>query len=345
MANSTASSAVGVQTPSEDTLPSVHRSPVVVGNSSDFWLFTNRDGFDMTHPATPSSPPVYPRVTLETTNSAITIAPSKTALVIIDMQNFFLSAALGRSHHEGLEAEEKLLKLGIPAAREAGIQIIWLNWGISEASLETLPPIVWRIFGWESTEGDNFVVEDDDPDAAPGQMITRSERKSDGGIGSSLGKVKLENGAEVDAGRVLMSDQWNTALHGALEDAYQAGLKANIPDVQFKKERISGLWGPSSDIEVFLQKKGIKTLLFTGVNTDQCVLSTVQDASTKGYDTILLEDGCGTTSPEYTRQMVHFNGQKTWGFISTCAALAHGVDSIIRDEKGHQANRGGPKEL
>ncbi|KAI0532596.1 isochorismatase family protein [Xylaria digitata] len=334
MATSSTSSAVSVQASAEDTLPSVRPSPVVVGNSSNFWLFTNRDGFDMTHPATPSSPPVYPRVTLETTNSTITIAPNKTALVIIDMQNFFLSAALGRSHREGHEAEEKLLKLGIPAAREAGIQIIWVNWGISEAGLETLPPTIWRVFGWEITEDDNFVVENDDPDAAPGQMITRSERKSEGGIGSPLGKVKLENGTEVDAGRMLMSEQWNTALHGKLEDAYQAGLKATVPDARFNKERLSGLWGPSSDMEVFLRKQGITTLLFTGVNTDQCVLSTLQDASTKGYDTILLEDGCGTTSPEYARRMVRFNCQKSWGFISTCAALAHGVDNIIRDERG-----------
>ncbi|KAI0459644.1 isochorismatase family protein [Xylaria acuta] len=313
------------------TSSSVCPSPIVVGSGSNFWLFTNHGGFDMTHPATPSSRPVYPRVTLKTTTSAITIAPAKTALVIVDMQNFFLSTAIGRNHGEGHQAEDRLLKLGIPAAREAGIQVIWLNWGISEAGLETLPPDVWRIFGWDIAEGDDFEVENDDPDAAPGQRIVRSERKRDGGIGSPLGRVKLENGTEVDAGRGLMADQWNTALHGALEDAYQAGLKATVPDVRFNKERLSGLWGPSSDMEAFLQKQAITTLLFTGVNTDQCVLSTMQDASTKGYDAVLLEDGCGTTSPEYARQMVHFNCQKSWGFVSTCAALAQGVDNIIRD--------------
>ncbi|KAG8428465.1 hypothetical protein J3459_003888 [Metarhizium acridum] len=51
----------------------------------------------MTHPETPSSPPEYPPVTLKTTNSPVTIFPAKTALVITDMQNFFLSAAMGRS--------------------------------------------------------------------------------------------------------------------------------------------------------------------------------------------------------------------------------------------------------
>ncbi|KAI0549061.1 isochorismatase family protein [Xylaria curta] len=326
----TASPAVVAQVSSKHASSSVHSSPIVVGSDSNFWLFTNSDGFDMTHPATPSSRPEYPRVTLKTTTSAVTIAPAKTALVIIDMQNFFLSTALGHSRGEGHEAEDKLLKLGIPAAREAGIQVIWLTWGISEAGLETLPPVVWRIFGWEIAEGGNLEVENDDPGAAPGQMIMRSERKRDGGIGLSLGKVKPEDGTEVDAGRMLMADQWNTDMHGALEGAYREGLNAIVPDVRFNKERISGFWGPSSDMEVFLRKTGITTLLFTGVNTDQCVLATMQDASTKGYDTILLEDGCGTRSPEYARQMVHFNCQKTWGFISTCAALAQGVENMIR---------------
>ncbi|KAI0469257.1 isochorismatase family protein [Xylaria cf. heliscus] len=309
-------------------------SPTVVGSGPNFWLFTNRDGFDMTHPATPSSPPVYPRMTLKTTNSDITIAPAKTALVIIDMQNYFLSTALGRARGEGREAEDKLLKVGIPAAREAGIQVVWLNWGITEAGLAALPPNVWRIFGWDIADGDSdgFEVEDDGPDAAPGQMIKRPARKRGSGIGLPLGQVTLENGAEVEAGRKLMADQWNTALHGDLEGAYRAGAKARVPDVRFSKERISGLWGPESAMEVFLRKQGITTLLFAGVNTDQCVLATLQDASTKGYDTVLLEDGCGTRSPEFARQMVRFNCRQCWGFVSTCEEMARGVGSIVRGE-------------
>ncbi len=42
---------------------------------------------------------------------------------------------------------------------------------------------------------------------------------------------------------------------------------------------------------------GFRTLLFGGVNTDQCVFATIQDANLKGFDTILLNDGCGTNSP------------------------------------------------
>ena len=57
-----------------------------------------------------------PRLTLQSQyNAPITISPAKSALVIIDMQNFFLSAAMDRPEGEGLAAEQTLLTRGIPA--------------------------------------------------------------------------------------------------------------------------------------------------------------------------------------------------------------------------------------
>ncbi len=61
------------------------------------------------------------------------------------------------------------------------------------------------------------------------------------------------------------------------------------------------MWGASTLCEEFLEKEGIRTLLFTGVNTDQCVAGTHTDAFSKGYDCILLSDGCGTTSPDFAQ--------------------------------------------
>lgn len=115
---------------------------IVVGRPSNFWLFTNRDGFDLTHPTLSSALKVYPRISLQTKTAQVTIAPAKTALMIIDMQNYFLSAAMGRPKSEGHTAEEVLLKYGIPAARQAGIQILWLTWGISNKDLQTLPSTI-----------------------------------------------------------------------------------------------------------------------------------------------------------------------------------------------------------
>jgi len=36
-------------------------------------------------------------------------------------------------------------------------------------------------------------------------------------------------------------------------------------------DRMSGMWGAKTECEEFLQREGIKTLFFSGVNTDQCV--------------------------------------------------------------------------
>src|SRR3546814_3388361 len=43
----------------------------------------------------------------------------------------------------------------------------------------------------------------------------------------------------------------------------------------------------------------VKTLFVGGVNLDQCVMTTLEDANFLGYDTILVEDGAATTSPDY----------------------------------------------
>jgi nicotinamidase-related amidase len=47
----------------------------------------------------------------------------------------------------------------------------------------------------------------------------------------------------------------------------------------------------------YLKEKGITTLLLSGANTDQCVLEFFQDACNMAFDTILVKDGCSTTSP------------------------------------------------
>lgn len=287
------------------------RTPVVVGGPGNFWPFDPKDGFDLTHPSRPDSPLIYPRVNIQTaTNTPITIFPSKSALIIIDMQIFFLSSALGRQKGEGHAAEEALLKYAIPAAREAGIQIVWLNWGISELELETVPPTTWRSFGFDIDPSIEFEPRDGQGATA---AITREKPRTNRGLGNSLGDVKLEDGTIVDAGRLLMRDQWNTALHSPMDAAFREGPKAALPDVRIHKNRISGTWGGSTASTEFLEARGFRTLFFTGVNTDQYVLSTLQDANCKGWDTVLLKDGCGTTSPAFATQLAEFNCRKLWG--------------------------------
>lgn len=162
------------------------------------------------------------------------------------------------------------------------------------------------------------------------------------GLGSPCGSVEAvgaDGGREtLDAGRLLLRDSWNAALYAPLDAAFQEGRKLERnPDVWIHKNRMSGLWGAKTECEEFLELHGIRTLLFAGVNTDQCVGGTLTDAFSKGYDCVLLSDGCGTSSPEFAQKAWEFNAANTFGFCMSCEELAKGVarmnESVTAEEK------------
>ena len=78
----------------------------------------------------------------------------------------------------------------------------------------------------------------------------------------------------------------------------------------------------------YLVDKGIRTLLFAGMNTDQCVMATVFNAQMNGFDTILLNDGCVTDSPAFAQQGCEFQFATIWGFLSSCKALAEATAGL-----------------
>ncbi|THY60371.1 Isochorismatase hydrolase [Aureobasidium pullulans] len=322
----------------------------VIGNAKNFWLHSSKQNrFDLTHPESPSSEPISPRLDLTTSNTPITLDPKKTALVIIDMQNFFLSEGFGRKKGAGHTATKNLEQFAIPAARKAGIQVIWLNWGLTDEDLDVMPPAIKRAFGFEAivddedeeveaetAEGDVFREQDGEagtPKAQPQDTVVLENGKDKRiykGLGSWCGEVKLADGSTVDAGNLLMRDAWNSALYPPLDTMYTEGLNLpSNPDIWIHKDRMSGMWGARTDCEDFLQKQGIKSLLFAGVNTDQCVSGTFTDAFSKGYDCVMLRDACGTTSPEFSQQCIEFNAAKSWGFVATCEDLAKGIDDMV----------------
>ena len=261
----------------------------VIGGEKNFWLYSEANGYDLTHPPTPTSPLIYPRSQLETTKGPIAIDPIKSALVIVDMQNYFLSPSLGRpSDGVALKAMDQVLKHAIPACRKANIPIVWLNWGLTQLDIDEMPPTIL---------------------------------KGHYEMGMDIGPVKLENGSVVDGGRVLMRDQWNWESYSPLKETRQP------QDIWIDKNRLSGFWG-GTKIEEALTSRGIRTLFFAGANSDQCVGGTLQDAFTKGWDCLLLSDGCATTSPDFARQSIEYNCEVGWGFVLTCKDLAKGVDNM-----------------
>ncbi len=100
----------------------------VVGGKKNFWVYSDRAGFDLTHPPTPNSPLLYLRIPLVTRAQSVTIDPTKTALVVSDIQNYFLPPLLYRpSNSVGLKIVDMLLKTVIPACRKASILVVWLS--------------------------------------------------------------------------------------------------------------------------------------------------------------------------------------------------------------------------
>lgn len=289
----------------------------------NFWLWNDRDGFDLTHPPSPSSDRVQPRLKLQCSLTPITLDPAKTALFIIDMQNYNMSSDLGNSVQAYKDAESALLENAIPAARKAAIQVIWLTWGLTEEDLSNMDPGVLRTFGWHSVPR-----ADPPPNPRPGQKGRNDgERRNEKGLGDDLGVV-LSKGEKIEGGRVLMRNTWNAQLHGSLANAYEKGQKASPPDVRFHKNRNSGMCDTMKECTEFLIHNGIKTLLFTGINTDQCVMGTLQDANLKGFDCVLLKDGCGTNSPEFAQLSAEYNCLRSWGFLSTCKDLRDAVENM-----------------
>jgi hypothetical protein len=129
------------------TIPTMATDQIeVIGGKKNFWL-RSKEGFDLTHPSTPTSPLIYPRIPLKTTVGRVTIDPMKTALVVVDLQNYFLSPSLGRpSDSVGMKVVDQLLKYVIPACRKANMPVVWLNWGLTEEDIEEMPPTIVRGF-------------------------------------------------------------------------------------------------------------------------------------------------------------------------------------------------------
>ena len=110
---------------------------------------------------------------------------------------------------------------------------------------------------------------------------------------------------------VLQKDSWGAQVIDEMVRKPQ--------DIAVDKHRISGFW--DTPLNSILQNLDVKTLFFAGVNADHCVLGTLMDANFHGYDTILLEDCTGTTSPDFCMQATLHNVRFCFGFTATSADL------------------------
>jgi nicotinamidase-related amidase len=94
-------------------------------------------------------------------------------------------------------------------------------------------------------------------------------------------------------------------------------------DIHVAKHRMSGFW--DTPLDSILRNLRLDTLLFGGVNLDQCVLHTLADANFLGYDTILVEDCAATTNPDFCREATLLNIRQIFGFTVMSADILKGL--------------------
>lgn len=121
------------------------------------------------------------------------------------------------------------------------------------------------------------------------------------GTGIGLGDALPGHGA-----RVLEKDSWAAEVVDE--------LKPDPTDIRVDKHRISGFW--DTPLDSILRNLGTRTILFAGVNTDQCVFCSLTDANFLGYGCVLLEDCCATTSPDFCTAATVWNVKKCYGFVT-----------------------------
>ncbi len=212
----------------------------------------------------------------------VTLDTTRTAIVVVDMQNDFCHDS-GWLHHIGVDVTaarapiEPLRRL-LPALRSSGVPVVWLNWG-NRPDRANLPPGVVHVYN-----GD-------------GESI---------GIGDPLPGT---------GARVLERDSWSAQVVDELEKSPD--------DLSVDKYRMSGFF--DTELEGVLRNLDVTTLLFAGVNADQCVLATLCDAASLGYDVVFLDDCCATTSPAYCFDATVYNVAQCFGFVAHSTDLLTGL--------------------
>jgi nicotinamidase-related amidase len=222
--------------------------------------------------------PVPPRIVqVPARPQSLSLDLARTAMVVIDMQNDFCAEG-GWLHHIGVDVRATQravagLQAALPALREAGVPILWVNWG-NRPDRMNLSPALLHVYN---------------PD---GQST---------GLGDAMPR-----------GPVLEKSSWGAAI--------TEGLAAEPGDIHVDKYRMSGFW--DTPLDSILRNLAVFTVLFGGVNADQCVMATLQDANFLGYDTIMLEDCSATTSPEFCWEATLYNVRQCFGFTMLGQDLA-----------------------
>jgi len=251
-----------------------------LGFGAQYLWYATPNAIDMAMPA-----PAPVAVTIPCAPQNVIIDLKRTAIVVIDMQNDFCAEG-GWVDHLGVDfgpdrAPIEPLRQLLPVLRQAGVPVIWVNWG-NRPDLANMPPNQIHLY-------------------------------KPHGAGIGLGDPLPGSGA-----RVLEKDSWAAAV---VEE-----LQQEPHDIKVDKYRISGFW--DTPLDSILRNLGTKSILFAGVNTDQCVLHSLTDANFLGYGCILVDDCCATTSPDFCTEATIWNVKKCFGFVTGSAAIIKALGAV-----------------
>lgn len=82
----------------------------------------------------------------------------------------------------------------------------------------------------------------------------------------------------------------------------------------------------SSTFSKVLKERGLSNLVFCGVGTNYCVEMTFRDASDRGYLCVLVEDACGTSTPEMHQRAV--DTMSFYGRVESTESILKELDTL-----------------
>ena len=138
------------------------------------------------------------------------------------------------------------------------------------------------------------------------------------------------NGAEIGSqgplGRLLIRGQEG---HEIVED-----LKPSEGELVIDKPGRGAF--AHTELDLMLRAKGVSNLVVCGVTADACVSSTVREASDRGYDVLVVEDGVESVSEELKRwslESIKVEGG-LFGVTGSCKEVDQAVASWIQGKDG-----------
>jgi len=142
-------------------------------------------------------------------------------------------------------------------------------------------------------------------------------------LSPSVLHVYNQTGAGTGIGEPLPASGSKVLERGSWGAAIIEGLEVQETDIRVDKYRMSGFW--DTPLDSILRNLRVDTILFMGVNLDQCVMATLQDAVNSGYDGVLVKDCCATNSPAYCADATYYNIRQCYGFITDSSSILQSV--------------------